>query len=437
MPNGSVTFQLNVDATIIASPNGFIPANLEVCFQFDKNGNLVQPATLWSNEELNPQNQNGLGTYYLVCFYDQNGARINKVPMWWQFTEANGATVDISAMTPFASIGGNVIFYPTSILFPTPGPTTLGGVFSNAGSPSEWVRAINTNGSVTLSQPSFADISGTISPSQLPASGGSVVYSGTVTAQTALVAGQTGVLAGQLQLLGSTLGTATITAPAVAGTVANPIVFSNSISLPSGASATIPGGVLISAGNISIADTLTTAAQPTFRLTDSELTLSSAVATIASGGSVAAVRGATTQAAGGTITAGYLYGVQGKLILKGTIDTTQREYQAAVLAQLDTSAAAYTAGTITALWVDAGAASTLSAGQFDMIDVTNSTGVNARGVLNFFGSAEYLLWLNTDNAAVGSFLRPTTTVASMVGSMAIEYWNGSAMVTGYLPIYSS
>jgi len=140
-----------------------------------------------------------------------------------------------------------------------------------------------------------------------------------------------------------------------------------------------------------------------------------------------------------TITAGYLYGVQGKLVFQGTLNTTNGEYQAAVLAQLDTSAATatYTAGTITALWVDAGASSHLTSGQFDMIDVTNSTGVNARGVLNFFGSASDLFILNTSNAASGSFLRPTTTVSTQVGSMAISYWNGSAMVTGYIPIYSS
>lgn len=180
--------------------------------------------------------------------------------------------------------------------------------------------------------------------------------------------------------------------------------------------------------------------QGNIRSVDSELLFNFGGSTaVVSSGSIAAVRGGVSVAGGTTITAGYLYGVQGKYILQGTLNTTNGEYQAAVFAQLDTSksTATYTAGTLTALWVDAGASSHLTSGQFDMVDITNSTGVNARGVVNFFGSASDLFILNTDNAASGSFLRPVTTVSSMVGSMAISYWNGSAMVTGYIPIYAS
>jgi hypothetical protein len=131
-------------------------------------GDLVQPAQLFSNAELNPQNINGLGTFYFVTFYDANGARINKNPMIWQFTEAANSTVDISQMTAiFAS--GTIIYYPTtSLVVPTPTLTTLGGVFANAGIAHQWVSAINLNGTVTLTQPSFSDILGTISPSQIP-----------------------------------------------------------------------------------------------------------------------------------------------------------------------------------------------------------------------------------------------------------------------------
>ena len=167
IPNGSITLQLNVDATIIAAPFGFVAAAKSVTFQFDSTGNLVQPAKIWSNKELNPQNQIGLGTYYLVTLYNANGARINQTPMWWQFTELNGETVDISALTPFATVGGNVIFYPTSFAIPHPTPTSLGGIFSNVGAAHMWVASINTDGSVTLSQPAFSDISGTISAGQL------------------------------------------------------------------------------------------------------------------------------------------------------------------------------------------------------------------------------------------------------------------------------
>lgn len=119
VPNGSVGFQLNVDGTVIAAPFGFVAANIEVVFQFNSAGQIQpnSPATaaqIYSNKELQPQNSQGLGTYYLVTFYDANGGRINKNPMWWQFPEATGATVDISNITPISTIGGNVIFYPTN-----------------------------------------------------------------------------------------------------------------------------------------------------------------------------------------------------------------------------------------------------------------------------------------------------------------------------------
>lgn len=83
-------------------------------FQFDTNGALIQPAKIWSNEELQPQlSSTLLGTYYLVTFMDQNGATLNKSPLWWQFPESSGATVDISQMIAISTIGGNIIYYPT------------------------------------------------------------------------------------------------------------------------------------------------------------------------------------------------------------------------------------------------------------------------------------------------------------------------------------
>lgn len=176
VPNGSISFQLNVDAIVLTAPFGIIPAEQEVVFQFDATGNILPnaPATLaqiYSNAELNPQNANGLGTYYLVTFYDANGARINKLPMWWQFPQIAGSTVDIGKITPFATIGGNIIFYPTVFTIGPPGLAILGGIFSNIGIIHQWVKSINTDGTVSFSQPSFADISGTIAPSQLPPGG--------------------------------------------------------------------------------------------------------------------------------------------------------------------------------------------------------------------------------------------------------------------------
>jgi hypothetical protein len=57
---------------------------------------------------------------------------------------------------------------------------------------------------------------------------------GTLTATTGVIAGIAGTTAGVLTLEGLTSGAATITAPAVAGTAANPFMFSNGINIPSG-----------------------------------------------------------------------------------------------------------------------------------------------------------------------------------------------------------
>lgn len=257
VPNGSISFQLNIDATIIANPFGLIPSDQVVVFQFDSTGDIVAPtgqtnAQIYSNAELNPQNADGLGTYYLVTFYDANGARINKSPMNWQFPEAAGSTVDIGMMTPFSTVGGTVIFYPTSFTITPPGPSTLGGVFSNAGSTSNWIRSINTNGSVSLSQPAFSDISGTLSASQLPSplTFTNVQVTGTFQAETTAEIGVVGTATGQILLDGGTSGQATITAPAVAGTVGNPVLFSNSINIPNGGVFSINTDTGISRGGV-------------------------------------------------------------------------------------------------------------------------------------------------------------------------------------------
>lgn len=209
VPDGSISFQLNVDAIVLASPYGIIPAEQVVVFQFDVNGNILpnSPAVvaqIYSNAELNPQNTSGLGTYYLVTFYDANGARINVRPIWWQFPQANGATVDISRITPFATTGGNIIFYPTNFAVGPPGLASLGGLFSNVGVIHQWVKSINTDGTVTFSQPAFADISGTISQSQLPA----VAIWNTVVKTSAYVA-----VAGDMVLADTSGGGFTITLP--------------------------------------------------------------------------------------------------------------------------------------------------------------------------------------------------------------------------------
>ena len=144
VPYGSITFQLNVDATVIANPGGFVCAAIPVTFQLDASGNVISGAQLWSNLELEPQNSIGLGTYYLVTVYDANGARLNAVPMWWQFIQPATTTVDISQIIPVSTIGGNVIYYPTSFLSGVSSVTFTGDGTVLSSTPSAPVTSTGT-----------------------------------------------------------------------------------------------------------------------------------------------------------------------------------------------------------------------------------------------------------------------------------------------------
>jgi hypothetical protein len=59
VPNGTLSLQLNVDATIVAAPYGFIGANETIFGYFDANGNL-EPLKIYANTELYPQIQIGI-----------------------------------------------------------------------------------------------------------------------------------------------------------------------------------------------------------------------------------------------------------------------------------------------------------------------------------------------------------------------------------------
>jgi hypothetical protein len=109
VPDGSITFTLNMDATVIASPYGLVRAAIPVTFQFDSNGNLIQPVQIWSNAELNPQNSSGYGTFYYVAIYDSNGALVSEPGTIWQFAQAANSSVNISTMTSLSPSGP---FYP-------------------------------------------------------------------------------------------------------------------------------------------------------------------------------------------------------------------------------------------------------------------------------------------------------------------------------------
>ena len=136
--NGSIRFQLNTDATVIASPYGQVSSNIPIVFQFDANGDIQSGAQLWSNFELNPQTVDGLGTWYLVSWFDQNGAQLSDPGVLWQFTQTNGSTVDIGTMTSISPTGP---YYP----FPFAGTGTVTSVASDCPELAHCHRFANHN----------------------------------------------------------------------------------------------------------------------------------------------------------------------------------------------------------------------------------------------------------------------------------------------------
>jgi hypothetical protein len=132
VPYGSIELYLNGDAQLLASPYGQVLGGTtnSVTFYFDENCDLITPAQIWSNAELNPQNSEGLGTWYIVNFYDENGARLNNAPMIWVFPNSAGSTVDISNMV---NVAAGRIYYPDPfVLYPVPANYVLIGPPSGA-----------------------------------------------------------------------------------------------------------------------------------------------------------------------------------------------------------------------------------------------------------------------------------------------------------------
>ena len=136
--------------------------------------------------------------------------------------------------------------------------------------------------------------------------------------------------------------------------------------------------------------------------------------TNAAAASIAAVRGAIT--IGGTYTSvnntpsdptvtqattiikGYLYGVQGKFIVRGSLATSNGEYSAALQGQLDLSAAVAVTSPLSALWLDMGATASAAiiaaSTKINAINITNTTAAKIHSALSFNGNATYAFDLN-------------------------------------------
>lgn len=199
-------------------------------------------------------------------------------------------------------------------------------------------------------------------------------------------------------------------------------------------------GNLTMDGVLTLAKAVTGTALGTVRAIHGQVTASTAA--IASG-AVTGVRGIATLS--GTITAGgaYVIGSQGKVAVSGTMNHEDSRL-AAVFAQLDISAGTYTAGQLSALWVDAGASASASAvstkggGQFNLIRITNTTAANANAVIYAYAEADYLMELGGPGGNADWFAANTVDISG--GSHALSYIlkiKDPAGNAGYIPILAA
>ena len=183
------------------------------------------------------------------------------------------------------------------------------------------------------------------------------------------------------------------------------------------------GGVIQSA-------ILASAAQPTFRGADSEVTFPAS--SVAVTGSVAGVRGNTTIPASGTVTSGFVYGSQGKLTVKGSL--TSANFSSGLLGQLDLSAAtAISTGRIAAIWADAGA--TFSAGAISgqgVVDLALLTNTAAGSMINSVFHVEALATylLDVSNATYSPFYH-SGAPGTLSGSLKINTPDGARYIALY------
>jgi hypothetical protein len=155
--------------------------------------------------------------------------------------------------------------------------------------------------------------------------------------------------------------------------------------------------------------------------------------------SLYSIRGVAELSAASTIAgASYLAGVQGKAVIKGTMNHADSRL-CAMLAQLDISAGTYTAGQLSALWVDAGATASASAiatkggGQFNLLRISNTTAANANAVMYIYAEADFLFELGGPGGNADWFATNTTSIEGNNMSYILKI-KDPAGGTGYIPV---
>lgn len=171
----------------------------------------------------------------------------------------------------------------------------------------------------------------------------------------------------------------------------------------------------------------------TDRFVVADQTLSGSITTLSTTAFRAHTQMGTATVGGGA----YIYGGQHKLTLTTSTINHADSRLCASLVQLDLSGAStYTAGQLSALWIDAGATSSMTnnGGQFNLVRISNTTVAVPNSVIFVYAEASYLFDLaggpggNADWFAAGSSGGATRKYA-----IKVKCPDGTA---GYMSIYT-
>ena len=242
----------------------------------------------------------------------------------------------------------------------------------------------------------------------------------------------------QIALFGRSAGTSPIVTRGVNGTTAvahssgavvTPLFVTEQSAAPLATPITSP---LALADDLSVAKTVTSATPATERLVRSELTLTPATTlAVGSNGSLAGVRGALTLTSGKSITAGFLYGAQGKVVADGGTIAVGSGYVAGVLGQLSLTGATLTSGHIAALIANIGPTVPATA-MADLIYAEAEQGpINS--ILKAYANTTYIFDLTAETNA-GSY-----ATTGSAGTTAAKGWLKVLIggVVRYIPLADS
>jgi hypothetical protein len=175
-------------------------------------------------------------------------------------------------------------------------------------------------------------------------------------------------------------------------------------------------GITTLDADLNVSETITSATPAQERLIHSVLTLTPATSlAIAGNSSLAAMRGELVLTTGKSISAGFLYGAQGKIILDGATVAVGSDHVAGVYAQMSMAGATLTSGHIAPLI--SSLQNTVVSSNVNGIYVENATGNAINSVLQAVCTANYAFDLSKGS---GNFGVAQTGITSLSKGLPVK-----------------